>query len=326
MRSIRSFLNLDTPALAKIWHLHHQAYRSKSDCTVVAWDHAVLAKPFFRNEQLLMAEDSLEGIVGFAHWGTNPEAQRVGKGVGILHRLCVRPGEDEDAIASDLIEASLQAMTLEGQKRCVGIGAFDDSIYYIGVAEGDGFLGVHSSDARLLRWMQAGGFRPEQATECWELALSNFKPPMDRTQISVHRNSIVSRILGDGHGGWWQSVVFGHCDLSTYQLVSKTKPMVELRLTLWTPEVFVPGVESWIARLSLSSVGSDLANDDLRIEQWIYLISECLRLLQAERKQTVQVVIDPNIPQHVQILQRLGFKTKHHGMVMSRELSHFEGR
>jgi hypothetical protein len=148
---------------------------------------------------------------------------------------------------------------------------------------------------------------------------------MDRTQISVHRNSIVSRILGDGHGGWWQSVVFGHCDLSTYQLVSKTQPIVELRLTLWTPEVFVPGVESWVARFSFSAVGSDLANDDLRIEQWIYLISECLRLLHAERKQMVQVVIDPNIPQHVQILQRLGFKTKHHGMVMSRELSHVEG-
>jgi predicted N-acetyltransferase YhbS len=121
VRSIRSFLNLDTPALAKIWHLHHQAYRSKSDCTVVAWDHAVLAKPFFRNEQLLIAEDSSEEIVGFAHWGKNPEAQRVGKGVGILHRLCVRPGEDEDAIASELIEASLQAMMLEGHERCVGI-------------------------------------------------------------------------------------------------------------------------------------------------------------------------------------------------------------
>ncbi|MCE2752954.1 MAG: hypothetical protein LW720_13810 [Pirellula sp.] len=140
MRSIRSFLNLDTPDLAKIWHLHHRAYGSKSDCTVVAWDHAVLAKPFFRNEQLLMAEDSSEGMVGFAHWGKNPEAQCVGKDVGILHRLCVRPGEDEDAIASELIEASLQAMKLEGHDRCVGIGAFDDSIFYIGVADGDGYL------------------------------------------------------------------------------------------------------------------------------------------------------------------------------------------
>jgi len=316
VRSIRSFLNIDTPSLAKIWFLHHQAYRSKSDCTVVAWDHAVLAKPFFRNDEFLIAEDSQEGIVGFAHFGRNPEAVGVGKDAGILHRICVRPGEDEDAIAHELIAACLERMRGDCLPRCVGIGAYHDSIFYIGVAEGDGFLGVQSNDVRLLRWMQTAGFRPAQATECWELVLAQFKPPMDRIQIGIHRNSIVSRILGEAQSTWWHSVVFGHCDQAIYQLTTRSVPVTELRVEIWTPEVFVPGTESRIARWIIP----EFASDQTLIEQWICLLSECLRLLQSERKQLAHVVIDPNIASHVQILQRLGFKTKYHGMVLARDL------
>lgn len=316
MRSIRSFLNVDTPALAKIWHLHQQAYKSKSDCTVAAWDHAVLAKPFFRNDQLLVAVDSQEGVVGFIHYGRNPQARSLGKDVGILHRLCVRPGEDQDAVAAELIAETFSNLVKDDLNRCVGTGAFHDSIYYIAIAEGDGFLGVNSNDTRLLRWMQQAGFRPIQATECWELSLPHFKPPMDRNQIQVHRNSLVSRILGDSQSDWWHNVVYGHCDVTRFQLVTKSNPNAVLRVDFWTPEVFVPGVESWIARLIIP----ELASQDNIVEYWVCLLSECFRLLQTERKQFVQTVIDPSVSGHIQILQRLGFKTKHHGMILTRDL------
>jgi len=320
-RSIRSFLNVDTPALAKIWHLHHQAYGSKSDCTVVGWDHGVLAKPFFSNDDLLVAQDPQEGLVGFIHIGRNLESRSIGVGHGILHRLCVRPGPDEDLIADELIRVGLDKLARMGLSKCVGIGAFHDSVFYIGISEGDGFLGVHANDIRLFGWMRGQGFRPLQATECWELSLSQFKLPMDRNQISVHRNSIVSHILGGEHFSWWQSVVFGHCDLSSYQLVTKTKPTLDLRVDIWTPEAFVPGTESWIARLIIPELGSNSVPEAVLIEHWICLLAECLRLLHAERKQCVQVVVDPKSTPHIQILQRLGFKLKHSGMVLMRDES-----
>ena len=320
MWSIRSFLNVDTPLLAKIWHLHHAAYGSKSDCTVMAWDQAVLAKPYFHNDDLLIAEDPDEGVVGFLHMGSNPEAGSIGKEAGIVHRLCVRPGQDEDAIAKDLLSQCNRRMGTIGLDRCIGLGAFHDSIFYIGIAEGDGFLGVNSKDVRLIRWMQNHAFLPLQATECWELSLASFKPPMDRNQINVHRNTLVSRILGNSQSPWWQSVVFGHCDMSSFQLVTKTKPTLELRVDIWTPEVFVPGVESWIARFIIPEISSQTPGQEMLVEHWVCLLSECLRLLLTERKQLVQVVIDPSCAPHVQILHRLGFKSKLHGMLMTRNL------
>lgn len=325
MRSIRSFLNVDTPSLAKIWYLHHQAYSSKSDCTVVSWDLGVLAKPFFRSDELLVAVDPHEGLIGFIHFGRNPEASSLGKDSGIVHRLCVRPGEDEDAIASELLSEGLQCMAKESLKRCVGLGAFHDSIFYIGIAEGDGFLGVHSSDVRLLGWMQKHGFRPLQATECWELSLARFKLPMDRLQIAVRRNSIVSQILAESQSNWWENVVYGHCDQARYQLATKSHPHVELALNIWTPEAFVPGLESWMARLiipeiALEQVGNQQVSTEDLIEHWVCLLSECMRLLQNDRKQKVQAVIDPSQSAHVQILRRLGFTTRHHGMVMACDL------
>jgi hypothetical protein len=75
-------------------------------------------------------------------------------------------------------------------------------------------------------------------------------------------------------------------------------------------------VESWIARLIIP----ELASQDNIVEYWVCLLSECFRLLQTERKQFVQTVIDPSVSGHIQILQRLGFKTKHHGMILTRDL------
>jgi hypothetical protein len=317
VRSIRSFLNVDTPALAKIWHQHHQAFRSKSDCTVASWDQAVLAKPYFRSEQLLIAEDSTQGVVGFVHFGMNPHAKSFGKDSGIIHRLCVRPGEDEDAIAEDLLTESFRNLTSSSVGRCVGIGAFHDSIFYIGVAEGDGFLGVNANDPRLLRWMKNRGFLEVRSTQCWELSLAHFKPPMDRNQIAVHRNSLVSKLPCQFQSDWWKNIIYGHCDISSFQLVTKSKPTIELLLDVWTPEAFVPGVESWLSRITIPESVPDDMDQNLWIEHWVCLICECMRLLQNERKQAVQSVIDPISTHSVQILQRLGFKIKSQGMLMA---------
>jgi hypothetical protein len=317
VRSIRSFLNVDTPALAKIWHLHHQEYRSKSDCTVSSWDQAILAKPYFRSEDLLIAEDTEQGIVGFIHFGTNPHANSLGKDNLIVHQLCVRPGQDEDAIAEDLLTESFRSVSTSSIHRCIGVGAFHDSIFYIGVAEGDGFMGVHANDQRLLRWMKNRGFQEVRSTQCWELPLAQFKPPMDRNQIAVHRNSIVSKIPMHLQSNWWQNVVYGHCDVSSFQLVTKSPPAIRLQLDIWTPEVFVPGVKSWVSRFIIPDLVPKDITQDGWIEHWVCLICECMRLLQSERKQTVQSVIDPSSPHSVQILLRLGFKIKSQGMLMA---------
>ena len=42
--------------------------------------------------------------------------------------------------------------------------------------------------------------------------------------------------------------------------------------------------------------------------------------MQLERKTAVRVVIDPQRSNQVQLLQRLGFKTKHHGILLERRL------
>jgi hypothetical protein len=276
-----------------------------------------LAKPYFRSEQLLIAEDSTQGVVGFVHFGMNPHAKSFGKDSGIIHRLCVRPGEDEDAIAEDLLTESFRNLTPSSVGRCVGIGAFHDSIFYIGVAEGDGFLGVNANDPRLLRWMKNRGFLEVRSTQCWELSLAHFKPPMDRNQIAVHRNSLVSKLPCQFQSDWWKNIIYGHCDISSFQLVTKSKPTIELLLDVWTPEAFVPGVESWLSRITIPESVPDDMDQNLWIEHWVCLICECMRLLQNERKQAVQSVIDPISTHSVQILQRLGFKIKSQGMLMA---------
>lgn len=315
VRSIRPFQNTDTLSLSKIWEAHHKAYGSKSQCLPFVFDQCVLSKPYFRYSELQLAIDEVSGEAsGWIHFGRNPEAKGIGHDSLIIHRLCVVPGDDESLIASQLLEVAMREGRSNEQTHCCGLGAFDESIYYHGVAEGDGLLGVDSNDVRLHAWMRQAGFEPYRATECRELVVSRFRPPMDRVQMGIHRTSTVSRIIEQDRPNWWENVIFGHCERIVYQLTCGAPNRAELQLTVWYPEMSLPGIDPGIARLTLPTI----EDNDLRTEQWVYLISESLRQLQLERKQVVHVVIDPQDAIHSRILHRLGFKTKLHGMLLRR--------
>lgn len=323
MWSLRSFLNTDTPALAKIWSDHSSASPPLSYCSIGLWDQCVLSKTYFDAADLVLALDDQGVAQGLIHFGPSlaENGHDASLDCGMIHRLCVRPQseDEENQIASLLIHYAIEAFRARGMCRCLGVGSIDGSTFYLGIAEGDNLMGVAATDQRTLRWLQQAGFQQFVPTECWSVSLETFRPPMDRTQILIRRGCTISRILDDYPSNWWLSNILGHCEQSRFHLLSRGPDRIEMEIMMWAPDpdTTIRGVDANTARFRMPTI----PEDDENRERLIYLIAESLRQLHSERKRQVRVVTLSQHQGSARILQRLGFRCQEHGMVFERHLN-----
>lgn len=317
--TIRSFRNTDTPVLAELWHDHHAAFHSKSQCSISVWDQCVLSKPFFKIGGLVLAINDRGVAVGFIHFGftSNLDGSQESESAAIIHKICIAQDEDEDAIAKHLIEHAIKSMRDQGAVSFTALGSTEMNGFYLGVGEGDNLMGVIAKDIRTQRWLAQAGFFPTRPTECWELDLSSFRPPMDRTQISIRRTCTVGRLLDEDTHEWWLSSVLGHCEQIRFNLVLRSPPRVESEIMFWFPDPTILGVDSSVVRLWLPIV----PEADEAKERFVYLMAESLRQLQQERRRMVRTFASADHQRSITMLQRLGFRSVEHGLVFAKLLS-----
>jgi GNAT superfamily N-acetyltransferase len=308
--------------LAKIWNEHHAAVQSPSRCSVNLWDQCILSKIYFRPEHLLLAVDESDLAVGFIHFGSGMEGTpwhsqpRIDADaeppVGLVHALCVVPNHDEDKIAQQLIQHAVGCMRQAGHLRMLALGSLESSVFYLGIADGDNLMGVLHTDTRTHAWFEKGGFRDTLTTQCWDLSLDVFRPPVDRLQIAIRRTCSIGRILEESHPSWWVSTVLGHCDQSRFHLMVHGPERTEMEILYWYPDSTLRGVDSHTARLSLPAV----TTDETQRERLVCLISESARQLQQERKRTIRVVTTETDGSMHLLLKRLGFRWIRNGSEM----------
>lgn len=282
----------------------------------------MLSKLYFKPEHLLLALDENDLAIGFVHFGEGMPGTRWGTDIhpdheerssfGLIHALCVAPHADEDRIAYQLIAHAVGSMRQRGLPRCLAVGSLDASIFYLGISEGDNLMGVLDTDARMNKWLEHCGFRGVAQTECWDLSLDAFRPPVDRQQISIRRTCSISRILEESHPSWWVSTVLGHCDQSRFHLIAHAPDRAEMEILYWSPDATIRGVDSTTARLSLPQMASDETNR----ERMVCLIAESARQLQQERKRIIRIITHrEDAPMHA-LFHRLGFRLVRSGRSM----------
>ncbi|MFN7875226.1 MAG: hypothetical protein ACK5PB_07915 [Pirellula sp.] len=349
MWTIRSYLNTDTPALSKIWALHCQSFHPNPttqpahnhpgnslypppqrdshcrdlqlrslECKPAVWDACIFSKPYFNADELLLAIDENGESLGFIHFGVVPvRTNQERSSIGCIHRLCVNPSPIEADIASDLIKQALEGLRAQGAKACQSLGCGEDSTFYLGIAEGDNSMGILGQDQRSQDWFHRAGFAPVCPTECWELELASFRPPMDRMQIQVRRNCTIGRMLEEDYDDWLESTILGHCEQLRFHLMVKSPPALAGILSCWFPDPEVADVDGGIVRIKLP----EIPMSEIDQERFVYLLSESLRQLQQDRKRIVRVVASAQKQQTITLLQRLGFRSMMNGLIFEKQLS-----
>lgn len=315
---IRHFQNTDTAHLTRIWNRHHSVNLSGNPISNTVFDACVIGKPFFVAEDLLILELDSRPI-GFLHFGfgCNPERTDIDPREGLICCLCIEPHPEEDLIADALIENAIVKMESRGSRDVIAIGSTSRYAFYIGVSEGDGLMGVVASDSRLQRWLAQNQFEPTRPTECWEIDLSQFRPPIDRGQFAVRRAASVVRVLDEVLEDWWDAVVLGHTEQIRFQLYSRQLAAITHQVLFWYTDQSGSGISTQTARVWLPEFPADADGRD-RI---VFLLSEAFRQLQSERFSTIRAIAAPDQQGSVSVLQRLGFRSVKHGLIFQRKLS-----
>lgn len=315
---IRHYRNTDTAHLTRIWNLHHA---SSQPCDVLSssvFDACIVSKPYFDANDLLIIEDESHPV-GFLHLGFGCKESRdsIDEGHALISCLCVEPHRNEELIADSLIRAGIQQLEARGTQDVIAIGAPFRYSFYLGIAPGDGLMGVVARDSRLQRWFAHNQFAPSRPTECWEVDLASFRPPMDRGQFAVRRSASVVRVLDEVQEDWWDAVVLGHTEQIRFQLYSRAKAAITNEILFWYTDQSWSGISSNTARVWLPTFPDDPESRD----RTVFLFSEAFRQLQSERFSTIRVIASPDQQASVSVLQRLGFRSVEHGLVFQRQLA-----
>ena len=311
---IRSYINTDTHSICEVWNAHH-AGLAVGSISSMHFELAVLAKPYFVAEDLLVALD--QGVMrGFLHLskGSTPDLTEVDSERGVLSALCVVPSLDEAEIAAALLSQADAWLTESGATACVTRPMPPDCLYYLGLGAGDSMMGITTADQRTYGWLVKAGWVPRIATSGWELFLDNFHPPVDRLQIQIRRTAHVGRMLDEPLLPWRQACLLGHTEPTGFQLTMRAEGTVAQELLVWsvgqelmtTPKSIV-----WIWPI-------EVVESAQSADQLVFLLSESLRQMSEDRVEVVRTFSDSAKTLVTSVLTRLGFRNAASGVVLEK--------
>lgn len=314
---IRSFKNTDTRQICRVWNEHQVAVGLDYFVSPLSFELCVLSKPHFDPEFFFVAE--LDGkVTGFAHLGFGPEQNlmEIDPQHAILCSLCLENTESDASIAMELLARVARAAAARHSTQIRTTPTAPHCPFYIGLAPGDGLMGVIDADFRLRSWLSQAGFKPAADVIAWAVEASHFHPPIDRVQIQIRRTAHVDRRLEEPELPWWTACVLGHTDQVEFQLTLRKEKKVICEAFLWTIDHEVSPTESAIARLWIT----DRSISCESVEHYVFLLSEAFRQLFVDRVQAIHAFTASDDLVAANILKRVGMSTTRTGTIFTLQL------
>jgi ribosomal protein S18 acetylase RimI-like enzyme len=216
----RCFRNDDPPRLADIWRSAELGPAAVQPMTADLLEGAVLAKPYFDREGIVIAFDG-ERPVGFAHAGFGPTADGRGldHSVGIIPVIAVVPHRLGRRIGDELLGHGEAYLRRHGARRLQGGGSGATRGFYLGLYGGADLPGVLESSPALAAVFTRGGYRAAERIAVVSRRLAGFRPAVSRTQLALRRSSLLRPIDEPPHRHWWEAATTTGLPLRRYELV-----------------------------------------------------------------------------------------------------------
>lgn len=314
MIDYRCFRNDDPPRLADIWRQADLGPSAMQPMTSALLESCVFSKPYFDREGLVVALDG-ERPVGFAHAAFGPNAARtsIDPAVGGTMLVVVVPHDDETTIAAGLLARCEAYLRDRGATTLLGGGSAEMCGFYLGLYGGANIPGILSSSPGMQRTFQAADYVPRERIAVLRRSLTGFRPPVNRLQLAIRRNTRLRVIDEPARRSWWEAATTTGIALRRYELLNDREEILG-SASFWDIQ---PLASAWgVAAAGLMNV--DIEGPRRRQGLANYLVAEALHELAEEGVTLVETQVVESNTGAVKLFEKLGFQQADCGTVFHR--------
>lgn len=311
MIEFRSFRNGDPPRLAETWRAADLGPSAVQPMTAALLETAVFSKPYFDRDGLVIAVEN-ERIVGFAHAGFGPNADRTGLDTttGTTMLVVVVPHEQAAAIGADLLARSEAYLRQRGARQILGGGNAMLCGFYLGLYGGANIPGILGSSPGMQDVFRRAGYADDERIAVLRRPLAGFRPPVNRLHLAIRRGTVLRAIDEPMHRNWWEAATTAGLSLRRYQLANVADEVLGAA-TFWDMQ---PASATWGVTAS-ALLHVEIAGPRRRQGLANYLVAEALHDLAQEGVTLVEAQAPEGNGGAVSLFEKLGFTRADEGIV-----------
>jgi ribosomal protein S18 acetylase RimI-like enzyme len=218
----RPFSNTDPPQLAELWRSCADRRPLVQPMTAATFEELVLNKPYFDREGLWLAVEG-QKAQGFVHAGFGPtdDESTLSTDLGVTSMLLVRPRDDRNDIAGELLRHGETYLRDRGAKVLYAGTVRPLNPFYLGLYGGSELPGVLDSDMGMQQLLLSHGYREIDRTLVFQRTLADFRAPVDRKQMQVRRRTQMAVVDEPPSRTWWEACTLGDFERVEFQLLDR---------------------------------------------------------------------------------------------------------
>ncbi|MEN6405401.1 MAG: GNAT family N-acetyltransferase [Thermoguttaceae bacterium] len=305
MLTYRTFRNSDPPTLAALWRSCAGQPGLWQPISPDLLEQVVFAKLYFDYPGLWLVSDD-DQLVGFAHAGFGPNADRTGisTDAGVICVVLLKSGPTQLEAADGLLDRCEQYLRQRGAQTIQGGGVAPLNPFYTGLYGGSELPGVLDSDTTIRTALAARGYQEAERVVLLQRDLSGFEALIDRRQMQIRRQTMVEVTVDAPTQTWWDACTVGEFDLTQFDLVARTGgvPIASAMFRSMEPS----GTTS--AGRAVGLINITVAESYRRRGLAIFLLSEAFRQFLRLGILQVDAQLPKNDPVLPAMFHKLGFR------------------
>ncbi len=306
---IRSFLNADLPRLKHLWVEHWSAMGPSPVVSEPQFEQAVLARTFFRAEQMLVAQrDNVP--VAWLHFSEFPDSPVHFAIPAICLGRDAEPGD-----AGQLIEEAIKRIAASGGQTVEAGVIRDHSFGYAGLDPVGHGVGILDADIRVGQALQAAGFHPDRVALAMTAAVPGFRPPVSREALQLRRSSHVEMVAFNFQDSR-TAAAMSHLDVETHRLVDRAGDVLA-EIDFWFSD---PEAQVMNPSLMIADLGSAQRRGKLEPPE-VYLLGTSIQAAARRNILSVQSAVDEDQSELLAGLGSLQFQPTQRGTCWKLELA-----
>jgi GNAT superfamily N-acetyltransferase len=235
--------------------------------------------------------------------------------MGTTVLLLVVSHPEEQAIAAELLTRSEAYLRCRGAKVLYGGGIRPLNPFYVGLYGGSELPGILDSEPQTQALFREHGYREIDRTIVLHRELMGFRPPVDRQQMQIRRNTDVEVLDDPRPRTWWEACIMSPFDRTVFQLRPRGGAAAVASATFWIMEPFAA------ARGVRTSGLIDVQVEPAERKKGLatYLVAESLRQLSEQGFAQAEVQTMQANTAALRMYRKLGFQQVDSGAVFRKE-------